>query len=264
MERYKAGCFDVDGTLFTGEGPGDDGVLEFLRLLPVKSFVTSRSIDQLESALPDNDLRGFPVAVLGGSEIWAIRGEVIRSHLLEEEHKRDLAKILREKVAGLRSARFQYAGKREVVVFADSQTTEVKYRELFEKVGTKVRTTLDIEEFIAEFLASATTSLSLRTHEGKFELTPEERERLNVDTESKNNAFIFYARGIDKGTALREICEILNISPDEVVSAGDTENVDTKMFEISHGIAVGKALSWASERVVSPVELRERLRQLLA
>lgn len=260
---FKLGAFDVDGTLMEKglEHPRED-VVEVLKKLPNLTFVTTRTINQLESAISDSSLSGFPVAVLGGSEIWSLRGEVISSHLLSQDHKLNLAMEMSDQVSGLRTARYLVAGKREMFVYADTPELAERYANLFSEMGTKVDTTHDYKLFEAKFLATDTTSLSLRVHEGRFTLDEDKGRILNVDRESKNNAYIFYTPGTNKGSALVELCALLGVTPNEVLSAGDTEGVDTDMFAHSYGIAVGKMLSGAKEVVDDPETLRRRLLEI--
>ncbi len=260
-ERKRYGYFDIDKTL-KGSGSGlTPEMIDALLTFTHRGVNTQRSLKQAERVF-DQPLLNLPYIILAGGEVWSTDGQVMQTFPLNTQEKNGLADFVVANHNDILQARFYPAGKSTIVAFAGTEVEAQKCIKTYSETDALGIITCDPAEFARLLKQHDTAMITIRTHQLGLELPSDLSSELNVDLTTPKDIAIT-RQHVDKGSSLVWVCDLLDIDPATVITAGDNPVTDVPAFKHTFGISVGKErLPHAKHHVASPEELALYLLQL--
>ncbi len=215
MSKYRVLAVDLDGTLLNDESLIEESTKYWIKKASEMGvttvFSTGRGLPRVKHFMNELQLNA-PMVLVNGGEVWRDYERVHSRYFLDNEHVRQLHQLAVEHGA-------HYWGYNlEAIVGPKSWTDE-----MFE---------VDWLKFGMSHKDDETMRYLWKTVEewGIVEVTGKSHQSMEITV-----------KGITKESGLREVCEFMDISMDEIIAVGDGPN-DYEMIKAAGlGVAMGNA-----------------------
>ncbi len=234
--NIKAIAFDMDGTLLTDAKEVSERTKRCFQALEERGISlilsTGRSFEALEPYKKDLNLN-HPVICYNGAQILGKSAEVIRDHLVQENHSGYLIDFARKEGVHIQVYR---DGK----LFFEKKTPEAEFYENHVSVKGEIVNFDNFKPF------KFTKLMYLGDHQYLTGLKTLITEQIGNEMSImfSNPMFLEFMDGlVSKGNALFEVAEHLGIDISNIMTFGDGDN-DKSMIEAAGiGVAMGNATS---------------------
>ena len=234
MNEVKAIFFDIDGTSFYN--PIQDAIestketFNQLKQQGVKLIIDTSRTDEEMVTLPKSYLDNFDAIIaFGGMRIYQ-HGKIISQHFMDE-------KDVKTAVDYFEKNHLTYRWSSEEHSYLDSPGS--KYEELFHRLYRMIPP--------AKKWNGEKCLMLLYYMEDMEGYKILEKELLNSTITHLSLANEIRLKGVNKGTAIRELCKLWDIDIDKTAAFGDGNNDIAMIKAAKYGIAMGNATDLVKE-----------------
>ncbi|WP_262360921.1 Cof-type HAD-IIB family hydrolase [Gorillibacterium timonense] len=215
IKRYKLIALDMDGTVLNEESQISPENRKWMERaiehgVPVM-FATGRGLQSVQPYVQELGLAS-PMVAANGSEVWEAPGRLKTRHLMEVEWIHEMVELAKKHDSWFWGYAVEGLFNKERWLDDPGSVEWLKFGFYLED---------------AEVLAKIYAELE---QTGRYELTNSHPFNIEVNP-----------HGVSKESGMREVCDMLGITMDEVIAMGDSLN-DLKMIRAAGlGIAMGNA-----------------------